>query len=1016
MTHPELIRLEDLVNRLLEGMEASAGESDVDLVNAAREYAEACERANDRLQTCLDILGKGREQEHQALMSATRAPDLLDTCAVLSELQTDEYARFCRENHLPKAPALNERAKQAIDPLYERAGSFQKKLRMEFSAANSRRDFRAALDIARQLARVDPSDAAMAKQASALEDRLVRDVIQKEIAPALEKGDEETAAAALDRIEEIAPERTPQSGERFAAEWSEAIEVRRRLRKEEALRESANYLLQAEAARDADNLEFVLELLARIDAARTEHEFELPPEKEELRRDLEAWKEKALRKAREESNFQAATEELRRKLKQIGDKDFQNTPPGFEENREDALELQRLWKEIAEYRKPVDDELQERARKILGELNEKVDRHKRAKRRNLIAAVSAAAVVILIASIGTILYLRAGRMAERIRETRMDGRAEDLSSHLARLAKESPPWLGLGSLPRERENAEAWLNEQEALSDRMSGRLEEVRNDLESRSDWTAVSLEAMRSRIDEAEKGMENVNRDDRIPLEDEITALRLAWDKRLESKRNEVVEQFESRVKKLETDIREQLRFDRPIASIADSIGEIGRQVSEMQGMASGEMEELRPSAADLARFEVLKERFEEFEDELETVRSIMAKCREAESSSDYSQAIRDLNTTAFLEGEEKVALGDLVVAADSKDRVFQKILMPGQFARWTHLRERAFGSDGHPEDITEDEEYVYLSLRDDDTLAEVYLYDVEQGGKERTIFSRGGTLEQAGKFGDEVYDPAGSSLVNVAFTEREYGDQSAPGGRAIPTNERLSAESRFFQGLEIDGMVDDDFTGFQRAGLGIVDEVLSAPEGVNPVFRAHLFQELGRMMSYRPHKWLLDFSDFEEDLAELREIVGSSLESADWCAPDTREKLGEPLREFFDVRRGKDYLDEARAVYQFYARVFTADLAFAGFVDHRDERVLLSEASAQDLLWGFDENGSAVKAFRKSASGEWEVIHPIAQFSPLFFLRADPAATWREVAEAHFVDPGNEELVARLPARFDFETEKE
>ena len=235
MTHLSLVPLEDLVNQLLEAMQASSAESGADLVNAAREYAEACEAINERLQLCLNILSKGSGQQHQALMAATRAPDLLDACAILSELQIDGYQEFCRLRHLTVAPTLNERAKQAVDPLYEKAGSFQKKLRMEFSAANSKRDFREALDICRQLAKVDPADASSVKQAAALEERLIKEVLTKQAMPALERGDDEAVLAALDDIARIAPGRVPKPDERGESVWREAIEHRQTIFKEEAI-------------------------------------------------------------------------------------------------------------------------------------------------------------------------------------------------------------------------------------------------------------------------------------------------------------------------------------------------------------------------------------------------------------------------------------------------------------------------------------------------------------------------------------------------------------------------------------------------------------------------------------------------------------------------------------------------------------------------------------------------------------------------------------------------------------
>ena len=1029
MTHPELIRLEDLINRLLERMQSQEDDSGPEIVNAAREYAEACEAVNVRLQICLDILSKGRDKEHQALMAATRQPDLLDACAVLSELQTEEYGAFCRRNYLPAAPGLNERAKQEVDPLYARAGSFQKKLRMEFSAANSKRDFREALEICRQLAEVDPSDIASVKQVAALEERLVQEVLAKKIQPALDKGDDETAVEALAEIELIAPGRQPRPDERSEKSWCEAIAARKAIEREEAIRASANRLIQAEAARDAGNLELVLELLARVGSLAEKHSFSLSEERTALFRDLNVWKDEALRKSRIEENFLAAIDELKALLKKITDKEFQNTAPTFTEHQEDALGLQRLWKEIAEYKKPVDSELQERARKILGEVNDKIDRHTRSKRRSLILSISGATALLIAAAIIAVMFQKAGQMADRISSAQTDMRAEDLRDCLSSLSDSDPAWNSFGSLPRIRSNAVAWLDEQEALAARMTGVLASIRNDIDSRSDpstWSPVSLLSLKTRIDDAAKEVALVNQNDRVPLDDSVASLGLSLDGLTELRRNEIVEAFHALVEPLDRLVREELRFDRPIADVAALLTKVNTTISEMEGMASSELEELRPSASDLAKFDVLKGRILTFDAELEKVREIMTKCSGVNSLQTYAGAIRELNETEFLEGEQKIALSNLIVAADSEDRVFREILMPGEILRWKNLTERNFAADGYPSDISDKEEIAFLTLRDDDSLSEMYLYKITEGGKTRTIFSRGETLQGEDLntatstiyelLGKEVYDPAGSSLTTVTFTQKKYRQEknSVASRGSLPVGGKLSPESEFFASLKLGDYVSDDFSKFQRPFLSIAEAVLDAPDDVNPVFRAYLFLEIGRLMSPRREKWLLDFCDFDEDFATLQSIAGVTLSSSHWCSQAQTERLSEKLGTFFSERKGRKYLDKAKAVYGFYARVYTGGLVYCGHRDHTDSLKLVGPTETSEVLWGFDDNFKVAKVFLKDDSGQWKPSGPVAKFSPLFYIRVNPEDSWKSVAKANFVDSTDQSLRGKLPKTLGFGNE--
>lgn len=1021
MTHPALVPLEDLVNRLLEAMQAHAEESGADLVNAAREYAESCETINERLNLCLNILSKGSGQAHQALMAATRAPDLLDACAVLSELQTDDYQQFCRERHLPLAPGLNERAKQAVDPLYERAGSFQKKLRMEFSAANSKRDFREALDICRQLAKVDPTDASSVKQAAALEERLIQEVLTKQAKPALDRGDDEEVLAALNDIERIAPGRAPRPDERGEALWREAVEHRKTIRKEEAVIESAKFLEGAESAREDTDLPRVIDLLARISALQSDHGFEFSIEKSTRFEALEDWKLEELKKARIAENFQSALKDLEKKLRSITDKEFQATPPTPSENEADALELQRLWREIAEFKKPVSPELQERARKSLADLTEKVDRHKRAKRRNLSLMVLVGAIVLTATATIAVFFQRSAKASSQLAAAIEDGRADDLRDKLEVLENEAPAWSSLGSLPRTRENANVWLEEQEALSARMTGVLSSIRGDFDSREDlstWTPISLEAMKNRLHEAGEEIDQVNPNDRTPLEERLTSLLITWDSLAETRRNEIAAAFRKDVENLDQRMRSELRFDRPSSELLSVFDEMSPVFLELGAVATTKLEELSPAASDVVKFGVLQARFEEFEAEVKNIRSVMNEVTAADSLEGYSKAIRELNTTDFLEGQQKIALSNLLVEADSSDRIFREILMPEDIVSWKHLTERTYAPAAFPGDMNEHERVTFLGFRDDESLGEIYRYSITEGGKTRSIFSRGGTMEGVDLTsggaqvyemeGKEVYDPEGSSLATVSFRERSYQRaKSAQGARGvIPTGGDLSAESNFFQSLNIGDYATEEFTGFRRPFLEIAEEVLKAPNDINLLFRAYLFLETGKLVQPRPEKWLYRFTSFSDDLAELEKIVGPGVTSSDWCSSAKTEMFSSKLNQFFESRSKRKYVKEATAVYSFYARIYTGGLHYAGY-QGIDEKLQLSQSTgAATSLWGLDPQFKILRAFEKSDDGKWGSLGEVSAFSPVFYLRADPSLTWQSVAKDHFLDPDDPETLKRLP----------
>ncbi len=120
MTPLPLVEIENLVRRLGAAMES--GDNGKAVFSIAAEYAAHCRAANGRLEVFEDLAGKGRGMECQALMTATRSPDLLDLCSVLGELQTNEWRVFCEWNGLPVPDQIRESARRLIEPLYAKAG------------------------------------------------------------------------------------------------------------------------------------------------------------------------------------------------------------------------------------------------------------------------------------------------------------------------------------------------------------------------------------------------------------------------------------------------------------------------------------------------------------------------------------------------------------------------------------------------------------------------------------------------------------------------------------------------------------------------------------------------------------------------------------------------------------------------------------------------------------------------------------------------------------------------------
>ena len=233
------------------------------------------------------------------------------------------------------------------------------------------------------------------------------------------------------------------------------------------------------------------------------------------------------------------------------------------------------------------------------------------------------------------------------------------------------------------------------------------------------------------------------------------------------------------------------------------------------------------------------------------------------------------------------------------------------------------------------------------------------------------------------------------------------SLPVGGALSVESAYFNTLGVPGYVREDFSAFSRPGLELAEKILQAPDTVSPLFRAYLFLGVGRLMSSRPEKWLVDYCQFGEDLETIRSIAGAAMTGADWCSSEKNAAAAAKLATFFAERKDPDYLDRAKAVYGFHARVFTGGIAFSGHLDHEGRVKTPRPVDVAVTLWGFDPALQVRPLFQKDAAGEWKSVSPAAEFTPLFHLRVNPEITWEEVAKANFVDRADPSLTRRLPA---------
>ena len=1019
--HPELVRIENLVRHLEEAMaDTRREEVDKSLFPIAAEYAELCKKANDRLETCTGILSAGKDKEYQALMAATRAPDVLDLCATLGELEAEEYREFCRANHLPVADALNETAKQVIDPIYSRAATFQKALMTEFSAANSKRDFPEALRVIRQVAALNPDDVNSVRQAGSLEDRLVGEAVERLVSPLRENNSAEILQI-LDEIEELAPGRVPKEGNARDAPWREAVAVRKDLEREAAIEQSENLLTEAETARESDDLNEVLTLVGRMNELMERHEFALKPGLRATHSELEDWSSEELRKWREEEAHKERLELLQTTVKAIRDKDFQRIKPGYDELEEDALSIRRQWKEISEARKPVPESLQDEARRTLADLEEKIAVKRRAKRRNLIATVSVGSVILIALATLAFLFWKAGQKANQLERALAGERATDLKRNLDQLAADKPMWKSLAGLPSTVEKARSWLNLEQANADRVNTMIQGLENDFKASkdpADWTEISLAAVEKTLNQCKQQRSEVNSDFQSDMLDRISALERTYNQIAEEKRNIIAPQFRENILTLDKLLRSALSGTPGSQEVKDASAAMGELISSMEAVAGTELDNLKPLAADLTTFEILKEKYGSLEANIKQSRQLNEELESATNLEDYAKALSKVENSDMVAGTAKIAVGNVIRKIRSADVVMREILMPGQLVQWTQLSEEKYNSAGYPSEVVGSEKPLFLGLRDDASLGKIHRYDAKESGKSRTVYSRGepfvfqnskiGEMTQTTAEGKEVYDPVTMGKSSAVFNPANYRARVSSSSRLgfVPENGSLSRESTFFQSLRLGGYVNPAVSNYRSTFLGAIEDIYASDDSVSPLFKAYLQLKIGELMMQRKMEWLLDFSPFFEHYEELMTLTANgAITSNSWLTPDEVARFSDSLSAFYAKHRGTTMAKEAVARHQFFSRLRAAGLEHCGFIDQQGNTKLVKKPSAVPILWGLDESLSFRPVLQREGEN-WNPLSKAATYSPLFHFVKDPSTVIQNAAAAARLDPENENYLKALP----------
>lgn len=989
-------RLVDSISGAVSGATSDGAQSRA----LATAYAEACERAEQRLARCEEMLSRG--EALQAVQYAEADPPLLDEVATLEFFGVDGWRRSCREAGLPVGEIRNQRAVRLLNEAYASGVPASSHLYRDYRAAVAARDDERALEILGLINRLNPGDANAATEADRLR-RKLRDAHLRTLPGLLKRTDEVAVLRCVESIERL-DIREDIEGEG----WREATQVVARLRADAARKRCGRVPeMMAEARGKGD----YGRVLALADAARedcVEHGISLDRDLSGRIAEHEAWASALEAKARCRIAMERFAEDFRGAVAEVEDCLLGTHGGDGDRLGECRDRLEKLWLDGERLGAKLDGATIARFQRCQRRVKAAIRRIH--SRKCLVAAAPCVAASIIIVAVALPLWSRARTRSDvselqRLRSARRCESAAALVGRLeARNAKLTP------TLRSAIDGARAWIEGERAAAAAVGILADAVEKDLDAGLRAEALP-DALRRKSELEEKARALCEE-----LRPGVVARIAPLSDRLESERAKVVRELGQRLRPAieellgrgDDSLGLSARMDKMRQAARDFEG-IRAEVALWRTLAT-ERESTDLTDRVLARVAPLREELLRFDTGLSDMRA-------ATDLEAYLGALRPVAFTKLTAAPEALGAREVVGMSHAFTDLNRHLFAPGLSREEWELVRRGAGSSFVPEKLAQEEKDLLFALRDEENFYSIH-----------RVFGR--------------VQSKGTPLMNVPISEFcVKGDARA--GRVLAFRRSGSAAGKakmvIFESAELvpasEPTLFPECEFFLRSGI----RTIVAPEGergrggisllaimdaikdgdrFDPVFRAAVHLRLAALARVRPLEWGWAWAPTAQEHARALESVATSTElgirSTDWLLPGEN-----PRRRELEGRLGALYAAMPRVSYELQARALrriasegvTRGTVFSGFTGPDGQPVLHPRAPAALLLWGWPRSGDRpVVVFARGGAGEpWRAVADSPIFGPLFAPPVPPAQILGEIRDALRIPADSPELSGQLPPFF-------
>lgn len=956
----------------------------------ADQYAEACQRVNERLGQCARMIDEGSSV--QALMLAEEKPNLLDAAAALSFAKSREWLDACALNGLRQPAKLDQNAVHKLNDLYNKGNRTEqtKALYKEFRAAMAARDDASALATIRTIASLDPADADAARELARLE-RKRREDLLKELAVALGAHDDALVLSLLDQCEKL--------GITDASEVTAAFAVRHRVLGEKAKQEVSQIVptlseLQAKALWQQCG-----DKATRVRSLAATYGFALSPSDTSAISAATSYFESCRQEAMHKARFNECLLALSACADRLQSNEKSASKNILEQLENDRLQLKKIYEKAKEFALPIPDALVARIGQLASALESELERLKKARKvRNISLAISAVLVFAAL-GVGGFFYLRASQLTTEIRGLMAQSKARTLQQLVSQVEGKYAVYQSVPSLKTAVLEAKTWLEgvmAQSAATDQAIARACAL-----AEAQFANVSPEEASAVYKQAKEAIEKLPGDVGDTMRPKIADAEAKFAIWLGAMRDE-------RVIKAKAMIEEARNLTAGVDSAGTgeefraALEPLTKVVSNLLQSTDSRVEQVNLPAAMKAEISDLAARVENSTKTLQAYDSALAGLAVATSTEEYAKEIEKLSQVPLPRSPVIKAAQQLTTKKLDANQFLGSMILPGAPEAWAAIKDpKDLDIVPQPDQTREVEVDRLRELLNDKNIAGVYEAKLQDRDghassfRGRKIFIRGkldvsdngdGTTRASGS----VYDPTISggriNFEQQTFVHTYSMATGLQSGMRVD-GQKESEASQAMQQFALKQLVNSDGSKYMQSILAAMDKVAISREAP-PLVKAYVLNELSKIASLRPNVWgLVWVPSFYSDTAEIKQLAGGNIDSSDWMVP-AKSQESEKFSNWFKQRREFSYVAQQSVNRALAKAALQAGLTVCGYVGLQGDYVQSRYAPPANVteLWALEEGTGtpAVVYSRESGLPDAPFVSKAKAMplSPVFCLPIDTA----------------------------------